>query len=520
VDGNLTKLAVGENYAWGLSGSTPKSRKLYGFLNAPLPGIPSTPTNIAAVTGNTQAKLTWMPVLGAAGYNVKRGTASGGPYTNVVVATTTNGIDAGLVNGTTYYYVVTTFNGIGESTNSTEVSVIPATTGTPPATPTNLVATAGATQITLNWNASPGATSYNVKRTTIFGGTFITIATGVAATNYPDTGLTPDVTYYYVVSAVNAVGESFTDSASASAAPTGILLSRSGWVASASVNSGNAKNAIDGNASTRWDTAGSQTNGQWFQIDLGSTNSFYKLILDATASPNDYPRGYQVYVSNDGVNWGSPVATGAGSSAITAITFASQTARYIRITQTLSGVTGNYWSIHEFNVYAMPPAPAAPANLIATAASSSQINLAWNTVSGASSYNVKRSATSNGAYLTIAGGVTDTNYVDAGLSVATTYYYVVSAISSGVESTNSIQASATTQPSQTPINIGAIVSGNALVLSWPADHLGWHLQVQTNAPVVGLSTNWFTVPGSDNITSTNIYINPTNGTVFYRLSYP
>jgi fibronectin type 3 domain-containing protein len=518
VDGNLTKLVVGENYAWGLSGSTPRSRKLYGFLNAPLPTIPNPPTNVVALAGNTQARLTWTPVLGAAGYNLKRGIADGGPYTNAVVSTSTNGVDTDLVNGTTYYYVVSAFNSIGESTNSLQVSVIPATSGTPPPAPTNLLATPGDTQIISEWNASPGATSYNVKRTTIFGGTFTIIAAGVTATNYTDINLSPDTIYTYVISAVNAAGESFTDSTSASAAPTGIVLSRSGWLASASVNTGNASRAIDGSASTRWDTAGAQTPGQWFQINMGSTNGFYKLVLDATASPNDYPRGYQVQISNDGVNWSSSIATGVGNSAITTITFPSQTARYVRVTQT--GSAGNFWSIHEFNIYALPPAPPAPAQLMAAAASSSQINLTWNTSSGANSYNVKRSPTIGGTYFTIAGGVTGTNYSDMSLSAATVYYYTVSGMGAGGESTNSTPVSATTKPSSTPTTIVATLSGNVLTFSWPTDHLGWHLQVQTNATGVGLTTNWFNVPGSDLVTSTNIPFSLATGAVFYRLVYP
>ncbi len=71
-----------------------------------------------------------------------------------------------------------------------------------------------------------------------------------------------------------------------------------------------------------------------------------------------------------------------------------------------------------------------------------------------------------------------------------------------------------------PTNIIAETSGNTLTLSWPADHRGWQLQVQTNPPSAGLSTNWVTVPGSDVVTGTNITINPTNGAVFYRLVYP
>jgi hypothetical protein len=71
-----------------------------------------------------------------------------------------------------------------------------------------------------------------------------------------------------------------------------------------------------------------------------------------------------------------------------------------------------------------------------------------------------------------------------------------------------------------PTNTTSVVSGNILTLSWPADHLGWRLQVQTNSLPAGLSTNWVTVPGSDLVTSTNLTINPGNGAVFYRMVYP
>jgi hypothetical protein len=87
---------------------------------------------------------------------------------------------------------------------------------TPPAAPTGLTATPGNNQITLNWTGAAGAASYNVKRATVSGGPYTTIDAGVATTSYPDLSVTNGVTYYYVVSAVNAHGES-PDSAEASA---------------------------------------------------------------------------------------------------------------------------------------------------------------------------------------------------------------------------------------------------------------------------------------------------------------
>lgn len=72
----------------------------------------------------------------------------------------------------------------------------------------------------------------------------------------------------------------------------------------------------------------------------------------------------------------------------------------------------------------------------------------------------------------------------------------------------------------TPTNIVSSISGNQLTLTWPADHIGWELQVQTNNLSGGIGTNWVDVSGStttDQITTT---MNPTNGCVFYRLVYP
>jgi fibronectin-binding autotransporter adhesin len=85
---------------------------------------------------------------------------------------------------------------------------------------------------------------------------------------------------------------------------------------------------------------------------------------------------------------------------------------------------------------------------------------------------------------------------------------------------SSVDLSIASLVNTTRTNIVAIVSGNQLHLSWPADHTGWQLQVQTNSLNTGLSSNWFTLPGSTTVNSTNITINPANGAVFFRLYYP
>ena len=72
----------------------------------------------------------------------------------------------------------------------------------------------------------------------------------------------------------------------------------------------------------------------------------------------------------------------------------------------------------------------------------------------------------------------------------------------------------------TPTNITSVVNGGNLELSWPADHTGWRLQVQTNSLSVGLYTNWVDVTGSTTVNSVTNPINPGNGSVFYRMVYP
>jgi autotransporter-associated beta strand protein len=89
----------------------------------------------------------------------------------------------------------------------------------------------------------------------------------------------------------------------------------------------------------------------------------------------------------------------------------------------------------------------------------------------------------------------------------------------GFTFTNGVLSVVTTGPS----GPGAITSsvtggGSILSLSWPAGQ-GWRLQMQTNNLTTGLGTNWtYITDGS--LSSTNITIDPTKPTVFYRLTYP
>ncbi len=185
------------------------------------PVVPAAPSGLSASGGDGQVSLSWNASSGATSYNVKRSTTSGGTYTNVATGVTnTSYNDASVTNGTTYYYVVSAVNSAGESANSQQANATPTSGPTAPAAPTGLTASPGDGQASLNWSASSGATSYNVKRSTTSGGPYTTIATGVASTSYTNNNLTNGTTYYYVVSAVNSAGESG-NSSQASATPQG-----------------------------------------------------------------------------------------------------------------------------------------------------------------------------------------------------------------------------------------------------------------------------------------------------------
>ena len=183
------------------------------------PDIPVAPANLTATAGNAVVTLTWTASTDATGYDVKRATSAGGPYTQLaqLAAPTSGYTDSSVTNGTTYYYVVSTLTAAGSSADSPQVSATPGEPSMSPAPPTNLTATPGNAVVTLTWTASAGATGYNVKRATTSGGPYAQLA-APSSSGYTDSSAINGVTYYYVVSTLTAVGES-ADSAQVSATP-------------------------------------------------------------------------------------------------------------------------------------------------------------------------------------------------------------------------------------------------------------------------------------------------------------
>ena len=120
--------------------------------------------------------------------------------------------------------------------------------------------------------------------------------------------------------------------------------------ASASKNPNNARLAVDGQKSTRWSTGRPMKKGDWFAVDLGRKRSIRRIVLNAGKSPKDYPRGYKVYLSSDGHNWGRSVLTGQGTKPRVVVALDKPRAtRHVRIVLTRDHKQ-NHWTLCELTV--------------------------------------------------------------------------------------------------------------------------------------------------------------------------
>jgi len=177
----------------------------------PSPVVPAVPAGVTAVGGATQATINWSAVTGAATYNVYWSTTTGVTKANGTAASSVTSpyVKTGLAAGTTYYFIVSAVNSVGESATSAQVTATTnAATVVAPVAPTGVTATGGAKQVSISWTAVSGATSYNVYSATATGVTKTNGAKIVNAANpYTQTGLLEGTTYYYIVTALNSGGE-------------------------------------------------------------------------------------------------------------------------------------------------------------------------------------------------------------------------------------------------------------------------------------------------------------------------
>ena len=363
---------------------------------------------------------------------------------------------------------------------------------TVPFAPTNLVVNSVSnSKIDLSWNAPVNATiseinGYKIEIDTGCFGTFSTLVanTTTTSTTYSSDGLTSGLCYQYRVSALNSVGSSTSSN---------VAVTTTWSVPNAPTNL-NANAVSSSQINLSWSTpsnsGGTPING--YKIEkMNSCSGNFAVLVANTTNPN-------TTYSNTGLTNGTCYQY-----------------RVFAINAVGSSLSSNNVTATTLQPPVSNNVPDAPTGLLATAVSSSQINLVWagpsnNGGSSITGYNIEEKIGS-GSYSVIVSntGNTNTLYSRTGLTAGTTYTYRVSAINLVGTSTVSNESSATPtiSPSVTvpsaPTGLSvSVLSKNALKLTWNAP------PNSGGAPILGykIQRNGTTIVNNTSYVQTN-YIN-------------
>ena len=346
----------------------------------------------------------------------------------------------------------------------------------PPAVPTGVTATAISTsQITVAWTPATGATSYKIQRSPDGSAGWIQVGTS-ATTSFTDSGLTPSTTYFYRVIASNSVGDSTPSTAASATTQAGLPYTQApqgSWVGTF---------GADGYVLLAWNGSGDLASltqaslvldqGGRFQWSAGTSDVRALQSPDATTrraatwyDDNQvklrmvFNTAYSGTLHLYAVDWDNlarrenvTVDDGAGPRTATISSDFTQGAWVNApinvgsggtVTVTVTHTGGRNAVLSGIFLGGAPALPAVPSGVSATAASASQINLAWNASSGAASYRVQRSPDGSSGWAQV-GTAATTSFSDAGLTPSTTYFYRVVATNAVGDSPPSAVASATT----------------------------------------------------------------------------
>jgi YD repeat-containing protein len=392
---------------------------------------PSAPTGLAAAAPtSTSVNLTWTGStdnVAVSGYRIYRG------GTQIGTTSATNYTDNGVVGSTAYSYTVSAYDAAGNNSASSNSAAVTTPDTIAPGVPAGLSASApSSTQVNLSWNAvsdtgGSGLAGYRVYR----GGTQIGTTTG---TSYSDTGVVGSTAYSYTVRAYDGAGNSSASSNTATVTtpdtippgvPTGLSAS-----APSSTQVNLAWNAVS-------DTGGSGLAG--YRIYRGGSH------IGTTTGTNYTDTGV---VGSTAYSYVVSAYDGAGN------TSGSSNTAAVTTPDTIS--------------------PGVPTGLSASAASSTQVNLAWNAVSdtggsGLAGYRIYR----GGSHIANSSA---TSYSDTSVSASTAYSYTVAGYdNAGNTSAQSSPANATTPapPDTTAPSVPsgvttAVVGDNQVNISWSA----------------------------------------------------
>jgi titin len=446
--------------------------------------VPTAPQNLQASAGDWQVSLTWTAPANDGGYAISeymiyRATSAGGPYTNIANTTGLGYTDTGVTNGVTYYYNVSAVNAEGEGPSSNQVSATP--TG-PPTPPQNLEVNKSGTTVTLNWttpsnNGGSAITHYRVFRSQTSGGPYTNID-NTSLLSYVDTTVINGQKYYYVVTAVNGLGESGQSN------EVSITI---GDVPSVPLNPSAVHG--DGQINVSWQVPASQGAFPIFQ---------YRVYRGSS------PGGPYTNVANVTVLFYLDTSVTNG-----------QTYYYVITAENNDGE-----SPFSTEVFATPATiPTAPQSLQATYGDS-QVSLTWTapTDDGGSAiirYRIFRSLSSGGPFTNIAN-TTGLSYTDFSVINGVTYYYNITAVNAEGEGPFSNQISVTPATVPTgPQNLQATYGDSQVSLTWiaPADDGGYTISEYMIYRATSATGPYTNIANTTGLSYTDFSV--TNGVTYY-----
>ncbi|WP_185731377.1 fibronectin type III domain-containing protein [Larkinella rosea] len=395
---------------------------------------PEPPARLSVnAVSSSQINLQWADVSNnETGFQIERADNPTGGFSKIadLGVNSTTFSDQGLAASRQYCYRVRAINGVGASV-FTEPQC--ATTQAPPVgAPQNLTATAtSTTQISLSWAGVAGATRYELERSPNGTDNWQKVAEPAGnATTHTDPNLTPNTRYYYRIRAVVS---------GTTGPPSNVANALTPDVPPVAPNLLTVIAVSYQQIDLSWaDLSGNESN---FQVDR---------------SPN----------GTDG--WEKIAEVGANTTSYSDQSVQPQTRYFYRIRATNAAGPSVNSNVRDATTPVGPPAT--PQNLTATAVSTTQINLSWNTVPTATSIVIERSPNGSGDWNkigSVAGNAT--TYSDQNLTRNTRYYYRIQASNASGTGPFSKVADAQTPdvPPTTPSQLKAnAVSPNHIDLSW------------------------------------------------------
>jgi len=358
---------------------------------------PATPIGVIARASAASIALNWTPSNGAQSYNVFEGAAPGGEASAPVQVLSGNAaLITSLVSGQTYYFTIAASNAGGTSGNSAEVS---AEVLAPAPSAVSAVVNSG-TSVTVSWMPSASALYYDVYVATSSGAEGLTpLAANINGNSYTAVGLTPGLTYFFEVTAVNGGGPS------AFSAETGATLLP---VAPTGLSAASG----EGDVVLSWTPSSGASSYNIFQgTAAGAESGTAALsVTGALATVGGLDDGSTYFFTVQAVN---AVGTSAPSGEASATVL-----------------------------------PAQPSGAAASAGNGS-VTFSWSAAAGAVSYDIFEGTVSGAeAAAPVQSGVTATSVTLSGLTNGQHYYFYVKAVNPGGSSTASVQVTATPQAPQ------------------------------------------------------------------------